>query len=184
MHNYTVLGLVVKRTNFGEADKIITLFTHSRGKVAAMARGVRKISSKRGGSLELFNLIKASVHPGRGDFDTLGEVQVLDTFPAWRMHLGRVSMAFQLAEAIDKLTPDREAHPKIFELLCSNLSQISFLGSNWKITCDNWLVEIVQELGYWPKTKSFTGNIYEFIENITSRPLHSPAILKRLSRPM
>ena len=180
MTSYSDQGVVIKRSNFGEADRIVTLFTKNHGKVTVIARGVRKPSSKRAGSIELFNLIKASFIKGRGELDTLGEVQSLETYPSWRKYLGRVNLAYQLVEIIDKLTPDPQPHPEIFEILHHFLSQISHMGSDWELKIKNFKLKILVALGYWPEGKVHVGDVDHFIENLINRPLNSSKLLKKL----
>jgi DNA repair protein RecO len=145
-----------------------------------MARGIRRITSKRAGSLELFNLVKVSAIPGRGNIDTLTEVQLQKPFSEWRTQMGRVNIAYQLVETIDKLTPDAQPHPHIFNILTLALSEIGNLGAHWQQTVDMWLVEILRDLGFWPENQEFTGNIYDFIEKTSERALNSPTLLRKL----
>lgn len=180
MRSYTVEGIILKKSKVGEADHIITLFTREHGKMAVIAKGVRKITSKRAGSLQLFNHVKVSIVPGKTSLSTLAEVQVINAFPTWRRQLGRVTLAFQLCEIIDKLTVDNQAHPEIFDLLSSALSQIQFLQIHWSQTSDSWLVQIVQELGFLPDDKPFQGDIQKYIEDLSERPLNSPKLLSML----
>ncbi len=180
MKSYTVEGVVIKRSNMGEADRIVTMFTKTEGKVTVVAKGIRKLKSKRAGSLELFNLVKAQIIPSKGQIDTLAEVQSLNTFRAFRKHLGRVTLAYQICEAIDKLTPDRQPHPQVFNILVTALSQISQLGANWESQIKLWLVEIVKDLGFYPQDQDFNGNIVDFVEEISSRSYNSPRLLIRL----
>ena len=178
--SYSIEGIVIKRFNLGEADRLITLFTKNHGKVTVLAKSVRKPTSKRAGTLELFNHLKASVIKGRGELDTLAEVQILHSYPSWRKYLGRVTLAYQLAEIVDKLTPDREPHPEIFEILSLSLSQISLLGSDWELKMKNLKLKILVELGYWPKAREFIGEVDQFIEELINRPLHAHKILAKL----
>ncbi|MEK7091012.1 MAG: DNA repair protein RecO [Patescibacteria group bacterium] len=180
MNSYSDVGIVLKRLNLGEADKLITFYTRHHGKVTAIARGLRKPTSKRAGSLELFNLVKSSFIKGKGELDTLAEVQILNSHSGWRKHLGRVNLAYQLAEVVDKLTPDHQPHPEIFAILKDSLSQISSLGSDWPLKIKNIKLKILVELGYWPQAKEFIGEVDEFIENLINRPLNSPKILDKL----
>ncbi len=180
MGSYTDAGVVIKRSNIGEADRLVTLFTKSHGKVTVIARGVRKLSSKRAGALELFNEVRAQIVKGRGQLDTLAEVEIVNTFASWRRKLGRITLAYQMCEAVDKLTADHQPHPQVFNILVTALSQISGLGKNWKLEIENWLVEILVDLGFWPHDKEFTGNIVEFIEGISSRSYNSPKLLQKL----
>jgi DNA repair protein RecO len=182
MHSYTLEGIIIKRLNVGEADKIITLFSREMGKVSLKAAGIRKLQSKRAGPLELFNRVKVSAVRGRGNLDVLTEVDILDTFSSWKHHLGRVNIAYQLVEVIDKLTPDSQPHPQVFSILSGALSDINTLGPDWKDNLEDWFLDILKDLGYWPKEEEFSGDIYKFIEEIIGRPLHSPGILKKLSK--
>ncbi len=182
MKSTTVEGIVIKRSNLGEADRLITLFTKTSGKMTVVARGVRKLSSKRAGSLELFNLIKAQIIQGKGELGTLAEVQSINTFPIWRKHLGRVTLAYQMCEAVDKLTPDHQPHPQVFEILKGSLVEIGGLKIDWKLKIENWLVEILVDLGFWPRDKVFSGDIVEFIESISSRSYNSPKLLAKLGK--
>ena len=116
MPGYSSEGIVIKRQNFGEAGKIITLFTREKGKINLLAKGIRKTTSKRAGSLELFNRVKISAVKGRGELDTLTEVLLVENFARWRKYLGRITIAYQLCEVVDRLTPDRQPHPEIFEI--------------------------------------------------------------------
>ncbi|KKU28427.1 MAG: repair protein RecO protein [Candidatus Amesbacteria bacterium GW2011_GWA2_47_11b] len=180
MNSYSDRGVVLKRSNLGEADKLITFYTKNHGKVAAVARGLRKPTSKRAGSLELFNEVKVSFIKGKGELDTLAEVQILETYSGWRKHLGRVNLAYQLVEVIDKLTPDHQPHQEIFEILRRSLSEIGNLKIDWKLKIENWKLQLLRELGYWPRTKDFTGEVDQFIESLINRPLNSPKLLNRL----
>ena len=180
MRSYTVEGIVIKRTNFGEADRLVTLFTKSWGKMTVIARGVRKLASKRAGALELFNEVKAQIVQGRGQLDTLAEVEIGNTFPSWRHKLGRITLAYQMCEAVDKLTADHQPHPQVYDILVTALSQISGLGQNWKSKIESWLLEILVDLGFWPHDKEFTGDIVELIEGISSRSYNSPKLLNKL----
>ena len=180
MRSYTDEGIVIKRHNFGEADKIISLYTKSHGKITLMARGIRKLSSKRAGSLDLFNQIKFHAVSGRGDMDTLTEVQLLTNFSGWKKHLGRVNIAYQLCELIDKLTADHQPHPEIYNILSLSLSQISGLGTDWELKIKNYKLKILTELGYWHEDKKHVGNLDDLIESLSERPLHAHKILAKL----
>ena len=70
------LAYVLKRTNFGEADRILNLLTPS-GKVSAMARGVRKEKSKLASSVEMFCLVDVNLHAGKSELYTLTSAKLL-----------------------------------------------------------------------------------------------------------
>lgn len=180
MHSYTDEGIVIKRHNFGETDKIISLYTKTHGKITLMARGIRKLTSKRAGSLDLFNQIKFHAVSGRGEMDTLTEVQLMSDHMNWKKHLGRVNVAYQLCELIDKLTADRQSHPEIYNILSLSLSQITTLGVDWELQIKNLKLKILEELGYWHEDKKHAGNLDDLIESLSERPLHAHKILAKL----
>jgi DNA repair protein RecO (recombination protein O) len=109
MPSYQTSGIVIGRTNFGEADRIVRFLTPDHGKVSAVAKGVRRIKSKSGGHLELFGEVSLMLAIGR-NLDIVTSARLL-----WYPHdltsdYTRLSLAFMMALAIDRLTvPD---HPQ------------------------------------------------------------------------
>jgi DNA repair protein RecO len=181
MRSYSFEGIVIKRHNIGETDKLITLFTREFGKITLVARGLRRLSSKRAGSLELFNLVKAHAVKGRGAIDTLTEVSLIKSPHTWKKHLGRVTLGYQLCEIVDKLTAEHQSFPNTYQILVTGLTDIGKLGDNWQSDFDSWLIGIIRDLGYWPHETGFSGNIIEYIESLTERRIFSPRILKKLA---
>jgi DNA repair protein RecO (recombination protein O) len=184
MRSYSFEGIILKRSNVGEADKLVTFLTRDHGKVTCKAKGIRKLISKRAAGLELFNHVSAHAINGKGDLDTLTEVRLISSFFTWKKHIGRVNLAYQLCETIDRLLPDREPQPELFDLLKKDLQQISLLDENWESQLKSWLVEFLSTLGYWPKNTDFHQDVYQFIGDIASRPLFSPSLLRKLSAKM
>jgi len=184
MRTSKVEGIVLKRRDVGEADRLITLFTSSQGKLTVLAKGIRRTTSRRAGPMELFNHITATIHASPTSYPVLGEVEIINSYSAWRHHLGRITVAYQLAETIDKLTPDNQPHPEVFSMLLKYLAGISKLGESWKSTVDTWLLGIVRHLGYWPPEEPFIGDIYQFIEELADKPLYSPDFIHKLKRPV
>lgn len=180
MRSYSDIGIVIKRHNLGEADKLVTLYTKNHGKVTLKARGVRKLTSKRAGSIDLFNYIKFHAVSGRGDIDTLTEVESVSSFSSWKIHLGRVNIAYQLCELVDKLTPDHDPHPEVFNILLSTLQNISKLGSEWELEIRNLKLEILERLGHWKAGHQYIGDVNDLVESVSERPLHAHKILAKL----
>lgn len=180
MRSYNLEGVIINRRNVGEADKIITLFSLQNGKVFLKAKGIRKLSSKRAGSLELFNLVKTSIVVGRGNVDVITEVSVIETFSSWKKHLGRINIAYQLSEIIDHLTPENQPHEQVYRTLVNSFRAIDSLADNWHSETENWYLDILKGLGYWPENEQFTGNIFEYIQGLTDRPLHANKVLHKL----
>lgn len=112
----TVQGLVLGRTAVGEADRLVTLLTREQGQTRVLAKGVRKIPSRRGGHLEPLTQVLAVLNAGR-DYAYLAHVETVNYFP--RLH--RNSKALEQAQgvahlAVVTLAPS-EPHPELFDYL-------------------------------------------------------------------
>lgn len=182
MKGYSAEGIIIKRSDFMESDRIITLYTPSHGKVSVVARGVRKPSSKRAGSLELFNRIHCFITPGRGELETLTEVKIIDSFSSWRSQLGRVALAYQCIEAVDKLTPDRLPQAQVYDYLLNFLQQISSLGVDWRQQTLRQMKILLEILGHRDPADTKQINIMEQAEEAAGRPLYSQRIISRLTQ--
>ena len=89
---YRTEGIVLKRSDFGEADRILTLYTPERGKMRVVAKGVRRITSRKAGHVELFVRSRCMIHKGR-DLDILAQTESVETFRALREDLRRAACA-------------------------------------------------------------------------------------------
>jgi DNA repair protein RecO (recombination protein O) len=174
-------GVVINRQNHSEADRIITVYTQELGKIRLKAAGVRKITSRRAGTIELFNLVKGAAVVGRNQFYVLTEVELLHSFSEWKHQLGRINLGFQISEAVDSLTPEGEPFPEVFQLLTEYLNSISEFGRDWQAETSAFLLRLLVILGYWPEDKPFSGDIYGLIESVTNRRFNSSRLLQKIS---
>ncbi len=115
---YKTRGIILKRTNLGEADRIITIFTEKFGKIRIVARGVRKTLSKMAGHLEPFCLTNLQIVEGK-NLDVVTGAQVEECFMGIRSDLAKTQNCFYIAEIVDKMTEDGDIHVEIFELLAA-----------------------------------------------------------------
>lgn len=153
---YKTKGIILKRADLGEADRILTIFTATQGKVKARARGVRKILSKLGGHLELFNLADLSFYSGKG-LDIITACQVMECFSHLRSNLRKTSLAYYTTELLDKLTPEKQKDYRIYRLL----KEIFRALDNPRLTDTKKLYLVVRSfelkllnlLGYAPELK-------------------------------
>ncbi len=113
---YRTEAIVLKRHDFGEADRILTLFTGSRGKVVAIAKGVRRIASRKSGHVELFTHAALLLAEGR-NLDVVTQAETIQPFRAVREDLVRTTYAYHIAELVDRFVQEGVASPPTFELL-------------------------------------------------------------------
>ncbi|MBN1321025.1 MAG: DNA repair protein RecO, partial [Thermoleophilia bacterium] len=113
---FTTEALVIGSMRYREADRIVTLYTRDRGRLGAIAKGIRRTSSKVGGRLEPFSLIRASLHTGHGLYTVVG-AETLRTFQGVRDELFRMEEGARLFTAVRHLFPGEEGSVPAFNLL-------------------------------------------------------------------
>lgn len=117
MKKSKVLAVVIKSTNYRDRDKIYTLYTRENGKISAIARGVRKISSKRAGNLDSMNLVRLSLTEEKTGFKTIDEVSSLSTFKNLKKTYDLSVKCSYVMELVYKTVEEEEPQSKVFDLL-------------------------------------------------------------------
>jgi DNA repair protein RecO len=112
-------GIVLSRTNYGEADRILTILTPDQGKLRLMARGVRKIKSKLAGGVELFSISELSYISGKKEIGTLVSSRLKTHYGHIVEDIDRVQLGYEFLKIINKITED---HPEAiyFDLLAES----------------------------------------------------------------
>jgi DNA repair protein RecO (recombination protein O) len=113
---YRTEAIVLRRTDFGEADRLLTVFTPERGKVRLIAKGARKPTSRKSGHVELFAHSQFLVAVGR-ELDIITQAETMEPFLPVRQDLLRTTYAYYLAELADAFTAERDENRPLFELL-------------------------------------------------------------------
>lgn len=124
MNQVVTQGIVLTRTNFGEADRIITVLTPDHGKLRLMAKGVRKIKSKLAGGVELFSVSSITYIPGKKDIQTLVSARLQKHFGNLVNDLDATMYAYELLKRINKVTED-EAEQGYFTTLEAGLEALN-----------------------------------------------------------
>jgi DNA repair protein RecO (recombination protein O) len=118
-------GVVLRTIRLGEADRIVTLMTEQHGKVRAVAKGVRRTTSKFGSRLEPFSHVALLGWQGRGDLDTVNQVEVIDTFRAVREDLDRMAAAMSMLEVVDQIGQERHGNPALYGMLVGAIAALA-----------------------------------------------------------
>lgn len=106
MTQYTTQGIILARTDYAEADRIITFLTPSHGKLKAIAKAVRKSKSKLAGGIELFCVSDLTVITGRGEIGTLISTRLFKNYSNIVKDLDRTGAGYELIRMINKSTED------------------------------------------------------------------------------
>lgn len=124
MSLYRETGVVLRTMRLGEADRIVTLLTPGRGKVRAVAKGVRKTKSRFGGRLEPLNHVSLLLYEGR-ELDIVTQADTLEQFRTVREDLDRLAKATSLLEATDQVCQEHHAAPRLHSMLLGALRALS-----------------------------------------------------------
>jgi DNA repair protein RecO (recombination protein O) len=118
-------GIVLRTYKLREADRIVVLMTNEHGKVRAVAKGVRKTTSRFGGRLEPMSHVALLLYQGRTELDVVSQAETVDHFRAIRDDLDRLGKAMELLEAVDQVAQDREAEPGLYRMLLGGLRSLA-----------------------------------------------------------
>jgi DNA repair protein RecO (recombination protein O) len=115
-------AVVLRSMRYGEADRILHLYTPARGRVGVIAKGVRRARSRFGGRLEPFFRLRIELHEGRGELLTVTGAQTVDAYARLREDARALDAAARACDAVGRLFETSEPHPGVFNLLCRKLA--------------------------------------------------------------
>ena len=180
MRSFKAEGIVIKRSNYSEADRIVTIFTKQNGKIKVKAAGVRRIASKRSPHIEPLNYCIFGLYQGKG-MPVLTEVESRESFPLLKKDLHRIGFAYHVCELIDGLCAENQENPEVFMLLGRTLRKLS-KEVNLHTVIYEFELELLRLLGFHTPPSSITKiNTQELIENILERSLKTKQMLHQLS---
>ncbi len=139
----------MRKLDYGEADRIFTLLTRTHGKVGAIAKGVRRPSSKLGPSLELYGHVDVLLAKGRGELDVVAQVSRI---PGYRIagDVERMAHAALIAELAERVCEDRHPVDGVYELAVSALDELA-RESDPRRASAWFLTTALDLLGYAPQ---------------------------------
>ena len=117
-------GVVLRAIKLGEADRIVTIFTQGHGKIRAVAKGIRKTTSKFGARLEPMSRVALQCYKGR-DLDIVTQAESLDSNRALREEYGLLTRSVPMLEAVDQVAQDREPNPAMYRMLTGALHTLA-----------------------------------------------------------
>jgi len=115
-------AVVLRSIRYGEADRILHLYSKTRGRIGAIAKGARKPKSRFGGRLEPFFRLDLLLHEGRSDLLTVTSVSTLDGYPRLRSSGPALNAGARACDAVLRLLDSAEPNPHAYNLLCRYLA--------------------------------------------------------------
>ena len=147
--SFRVEAVVLRHADWGEADRMLTLYTRERGKVRAIAKGARKIRSRKAGHLEPFTRVTLQLAKGR-DLLIVTQADTLDPYLALGADLTRTGYASYAVELLDRFTyEDETENYAIFRLLTEILTRIANESDPW-LALRYYEVRLLDQLGFRP----------------------------------
>jgi DNA repair protein RecO (recombination protein O) len=179
---YRTDAIILRRSDFGEADRLLTVFTPDRGKLRLMAKGVRKITSRKAGHVELFMLTDMLIAHGR-TWDIISQAEVVESYRDLREDLDKTSHAYYLAELMDRFTEEHDPNQPLFELLALTLARLSHVDDP-AVTVRFFEMHLLGLTGFQPQLhfcvaceeaiEPVENNYFHFVDGGVLCPQHGP----------
>jgi DNA repair protein RecO (recombination protein O) len=115
-------AIVLRSIRYGEADRVLHLYTPERGRVGAVAKGVRRVKSRMGGRLEPLSRVRLVLHQGRGELCTISQADTVQAHAGLRERRSSLERATQACEAVLRLLDSTEPNLPAYNLLCHELA--------------------------------------------------------------
>ena len=160
-HSYRVEAVVLRHSNWGEADRLLGLFTREKGKLRAIAKGARKIRSRKAGHLEPFTRVALMLARAR-DLPIVTQAETLDAYLPLREDLEKTGYAAYVIELLDRFTYEEGENQPLYKLLVETLSHLVSSPSAW-LPVRYYEVQLLDLLGFRPELSNCT-NCHEEIQ--------------------
>jgi DNA repair protein RecO (recombination protein O) len=145
---YSAEAINLRSRNFGEADKVITLFAKKYGKIQAIAKGARRPTSKFGGRLEIFTYNQLLLATAK-NLDIISQCETIESFFRLRDDNDKLNAGFYIVKLIDIMTEDRQRNDELFSLLLDSLFALQG-GAKTDILVRAFEVKLCEVEGFLP----------------------------------
>ncbi|HTP01689.1 MAG TPA: DNA repair protein RecO [Anaerolineales bacterium] len=149
-HSFRVEAVILRHNDYGEADRMLTLYTAQLGKTRALVKGARKLTSRKAGHLEPFTHVKLQLAKGR-DIPLVTQADTVDAYLPLRENLVLTSQASYVMELLDRFTyEDGSENSSIFRLLTETLARLSSGADPW-VAIRYYEMRLLDYLGFRPQ---------------------------------
>lgn len=148
--SFRVDAVVLRHSDYGEADRLLTLFTRQLGKTRAIAKGARKIASRKAGHIEPFTHVKLQLAQGR-DMFIVTQADTVDAYLSLRDDLVLTGHASYVLELLDRFSyEDQTENPTLFRLLTDTLSRLASGADAW-LVIRYYEMRLLDHVGFRPQ---------------------------------
>jgi len=177
MRSYKSEGVVLLRRVYGEADRILVVYSRDFGKHSLMAKGVRRPSSRKRGHVEIFSKINFSAVKGKG-MDLITEADLIDNYSMIRKSLKKATVGYYFCEVIEKVTREGEKNEELYNLLIGYLEDLVD-GEELTEMRKEFVREVLISIGFWPMTKEMVDPD-KVLAEVTEREMASARVGKKM----
>jgi len=142
-------GIILRYSDFGESNKVYTVFTRELGKISLVARGVKSAKSKLSGVLQPFTYMEFSTIKGKGKLETIASAAPLNAYYDLRLDLNRLNAACHFAKLINKNTEEYAPIPILFDFFLASLDLLVCSDDPEFLTC-HFEANLLSFSGYTP----------------------------------
>jgi DNA repair protein RecO (recombination protein O) len=153
MNQLLTQGIILSRTDFGEADRILTLLTPDYGKLRLVAKGVRRIKSKLAGGIELFSVSHITFIRGRGEMGTLVSTRLIKYYANIVKDITRVQLGYELIKILHRATED-EPGADYFELLLQAFEALDDSAIDTRLIQSWFVAQLLKLAGHNPNLRT------------------------------
>lgn len=148
MPSYNTEAIIIKANKLNEADKILTFYTKFYGKKQAIAKGVRRITSRRSGNLEIFNHAKLHIYEAK-NLDLITEASLIEPFTNFRNDLDKVAVGYQVLELVDQFGQENQENRQLFNLMLKTIKKLDSDEDRQKVAIV-FKIKILNLVGFRP----------------------------------
>jgi len=151
-------AVVLRSIRLGEADRVLHLFSEQRGRIGAVAKGVRRVRSRFGGRLEPLSRVDLVLHEGRGELATVTQAETVHAHPSLRERRESLERASQACDAVLRLFDAAQPNPAAYNLLCRELALLDAdAGSATRAQALAFRLKLLLAAGFLPELVACAG---------------------------
>lgn len=175
--SFSTEGFILSRKNYGEADRLLSIFTKHYGKIFLLAKGVRKPKSRKRGHIEIFTRVKFS-YTKNDHFVLMNEAELIESYEVIRTNLKKTSLAYYFVEVISKILQEEEKHDDVYAILSKYMCLLT-KNQKLKELRFGFVYELLVALGYWPRSKKIPDPD-RVLESVLERQVNSMRVGRKL----
>lgn len=168
-------GIIIHQVRFGEADKFVRFLTLDHGVIEVIAKGVRKLTSRKSSHLDNLNLVKFQT--SRGDPPQyLSQVETLDYFGNIKSNLKKVRTCFYLCEVLNQYLMENQPDPELFLSFKNFLIALGKSDDDYRNLATQFQLYLIDHLGFQAPGDISPESLIKFFENLIEKEIQSTKI--------